>query len=210
VKKKGFIISFEGIDGCGKTTQAVLFHKYLKKKGLDVILLNEPGGTYTGEQVRKILLDKKGKITPLSELFLYLASRAQLIDEVIKPAVAAGRSVILDRYIDSTTAYQGWGRGLSASLIEYIHKFFVSNMVPDITFLIDEPAENLIDILGKKDRDRIERESIEFQKRVRKGYLQIAKRGKGRIKVIKRKALNRTHEGIVREWENFIAASEFR
>jgi len=204
VKKRGLIISFEGIDGCGKTTQARLFYEHLKRRGMKVILLNEPGGTYTGERIRKILLDKKTEISPVSELFLYIASRAQLVVEVIRPHVENGTTVILDRYVDSTTAYQGWGRGLPLRLIEYVHRAFVSDAVPDITFLIDDLAENLLDVLGKKNRDRIERESIEFQKRVRKGYLQIAKREKGRMKVIKRGTFEQTHRAIMLEWEKFI------
>ena len=203
MKKKGFIISFEGIDGCGKTTQARLFYEYLKNKGTDVILLNEPGGTYAGEKIREVILDKKGRVSPLSELLLYIASRAQLVAEVIRPAVSAGTDVILDRYIDSTSAYQGYGRKLPLDLIGYMHRFFMKGVAPDITFLIDDSAENLAGVLGKKDRDRIERESIGFQKSVRIGYLQIAKRNRKRIKVVKRKSMECTHKGVIKEWESF-------
>lgn len=208
VKKKGLIISFEGIDGCGKTTQAGLFCEHLRKKGAKVLLLNEPGGTYTGERIRKILLDRKAEISPLCELFLYIASRAQLVGEVIRPRVENGTTVILDRYVDSTTAYQGWGRGLPIRLIEYMHRSFISDVMPDITFLIDELAENLLDVLGKKNRDRIERESIDFQKRVREGYLRIAKGRRGRIRVIQRGTVEGTHRAIIREWERFVHGPE--
>lgn len=204
MKKKGIIISFEGIDGCGKSTQAKLFCKYLYSKGLNPVLLNEPGGTYTGEKIRKILLDSKNNICPLTELFLYLASRSQLVKEIIKPYIKDGKIVVLDRYIDSTTAYQGYGRGISLKLIRYIHSFFVRDFLPDITFLIDAPASKLISVLKNKKRDRIEKESLEFQKKVRYGYLQIAKLEKKRIKVIKRKTVLLTHKEIIKEWERFI------
>lgn len=204
MRKKGLIISFEGIDGCGKTTQARLFCNYLKEKGTDVVLLNEPGGTYAGDKIRGILLDRRNSICPLSELLLYLASRTQLVDEVIKPAAEKGTTVILDRYVDSTTAYQGYGRGLSIKLIRHLHRTFIGTLMPDVTFLIDAPAEKLLDVLAKKDRDRMERESIEFQKRVRQGYLAIAGKQPSRIKVVKRKTQEQTHKEVLKEWENFL------
>jgi len=204
MKKKGIIVSFEGIDGCGKSTQAKLFCKYLESQGIDCVLLNEPGGTYTGEKIRKILLDSKNKIHPLSELFLYLASRSQLVEELISPCIKKGKIVVLDRYIDSTTAYQGYGRGISLKLIRYIHNFIVGNSFPDITFLIDAPARELLSVLKNKKRDRIEKESLEFQEKVRNGYIQIAKREKKRVRVIKRKNIYLTHREIIKEWEKFI------
>jgi len=204
MKKKGIIVSFEGIDGCGKSTQAKLFCKYLKRQGIDCVLLNEPGGTYTGEKIRKILLDSKNKIHPLSELFLYLASRSQLVEELISPCIKKGKIVILDRYIDSTTAYQGYGRGISLKLIRYIHSFLVGNFFPDITFLIDAPARELLSVLKNKKKDRIEKESLKFQEKVRNGYIQIAKREKKRVRVIKRKSISLTHREIIKEWEKFI------
>lgn len=204
MKKKGIIVSFEGIDGCGKSTQARLFCKYLGKKGLDYVFLNEPGGTLTGEKIRKILLNSKDNIYPLTELFLYLASRSQLVEELISPYIKKGKIVVLDRYIDSTTAYQGYGRGIPLELIRYIHDFLVRDFFPDITFLIDAPASKLISVLKNKKRDRIEKESLEFQKKVRDGYLHIAKREKKRIKIIKRKKVFLTHKEIIKEWEKFI------
>ncbi|MCM8762473.1 MAG: dTMP kinase [Candidatus Omnitrophica bacterium] len=203
-KKKGIIVSFEGIDGCGKSTQARLFCEYLDKNCLDYVLLNEPGGTYTGEKIRKILLDSKNNICPLTELFLYLASRSQLVEELIIPYIKKGKIVVLDRYIDSTTAYQGYGRGISLKLIRYIHSFLVRDSFPDITFLIDAPASELLSVLKNKKRDRIEKESLEFQKKVRDGYLHIARQEKKRIKVIKRKTVLLTHKEIIKEWGRFI------
>ncbi len=204
MKKRGLIISFEGIDGCGKTTQAKLFFKHLISKGANAILLNEPGGTYTGDKIRSILLDRNSAICPFSELLLYLASRAQLIEEVIKPALKEGTTVILDRYVDSTAAYQGGGRDIPGELIRYLHRSLVGALMPDLTFLIDAPAEELLEVLDAKDRDRMETESIEFQKRVRRGYRDIAKRDPARVKVIRRKTLQMTHADVIKEWEKFL------
>ncbi len=204
MRKKGLIISFEGIDGCGKTTQAKLFFQYLLGKNEDAVLLNEPGGTYAGDKIRSILLDRRNSICPISELLLYLASRTQLLAELIKPAVEKGTTVILDRYVDSTAAYQGYGRGISKELIAYLHRTLVGTLMPDLTFLIDAPAERLAEVLEKKGRDRMERESIEFQKRVRKGYLSNAEKHPERIRVIPRKTQEMTHKKIIETWENFL------
>jgi len=124
--KKGIIVSFEGIDGCGKSTQSEKFYGYLKKKGLPVIFLREPGGTGAGEKIRKILLENDAHLCVWSELFLYLASRAQLVSEVIEPSFKKGNIIILDRYFDSTIAYQCYGRELPIHLIEKIHLLLFS------------------------------------------------------------------------------------
>ncbi|HNS31389.1 MAG TPA: dTMP kinase [bacterium] len=206
--KRKCIISFEGIDGCGKTTQAGLLYKYLQKKGLDAVFLNEPGGTAVGNRIRNLLLDRKEKPCVWSELFLYFASRAQLLTEVIERQAKDGRIVLLDRYIDSTSAYQGYGRGISVELIAEIHEAFIDGMFPDLTFLIDASAESLMTVLEKKDKDRIEQESVEFQKRVREGYLMIAEKEKNRIKTIKRKSVQETHKDIVKITEDFLNGIE--
>ncbi|MGI6596131.1 MAG: dTMP kinase [Elusimicrobia bacterium] len=203
MKKKGIIVSFEGIDGCGKSTQVKLFCEYLDRKGTEYVLLNEPGGTKVGEKIRKILLDSRNTIGSLSELFLYLASRSQLIEECIAPYVGKGGIVVIDRYIDSTMAYQGYGRGVSLDLIRYIHNAFVDVSLPDITFLIDAPARNLLTVLKNKKKDRIEKESLEFQERVREGYLRIAQAEKQRIRIIERRTITLTYEEIIKEWEKF-------
>ncbi len=201
--KKGIIVSFEGIDGCGKTTLVKKFYNYLIKNRFDTVILHEPGDTLVGEKIRKILLDKEEKIDKFCELFLYLASRAQLVKEKLEKYVKERRIVILDRYIDSTFAYQGYGRGISLEFIENIHKIFLDEkFIPDLTFLIDEKPENLIEILKKKGKDRIEKESIEFQKRVREGYLALAKKNK-RIKIIKREDQETTFKNVIKEWEIF-------
>ncbi|MCM8807500.1 MAG: dTMP kinase [Candidatus Omnitrophica bacterium] len=202
--KKSIIISFEGIDGCGKTTIVKKFYKYLKKKKLDAIVLHEPGSTHVGEKIRRILLNKNISINKYCELFLYLASRIQLIEEKIKKYFDKNKIIILDRYIDSTFAYQGYGRKIPLKFIEKIHKKLISpKFIPDITFLIDEKPENLIKILKNKKADRIEKESIEFQKRVRKGYLKLAKKNK-RIKIIRREDEETTFKKVLKEWETFL------
>lgn len=202
--KKGIIVSFEGIDGCGKTTLVKKFYKYLIKKNYNVVVLHEPGGTKIGEKIRSILLNKDEKINKFCELFLYLANRAQLIGEKIDKYLKEGKIVILDRYIDSTFAYQGYGRGIPLKSIEKIHKIFLNkNFVPDITFLIDEKPEKLIKILRKKKTDRIEKESIEFQRKIRNGYLKLAKKNK-RIKIVKRENKEKTFNKVINIWEEFI------
>ncbi len=199
--KKCIIVSFEGTDGCGKTTQSEKFFKYLKRKGIDAVLLREPGGTKAGEEIRKILLNKNINISKWTELFLYLASRAQLISEIIKKYADEEKVIILDRYFDSTIAYQGYGRRLPINIIMEIQKKFIKNLKPDITFLIDEDIEKLWKNFKRK--DRIEQESIKFQKRVREGYLKLAKKEK-RIKVIKRSSIEETFKSICKEWERFL------
>lgn len=202
--KKAIIVSFEGIDGCGKTTHVKKFYEYLIKKGINAIILHEPGGTKTGERIRKILLDRNEKIGNWCELFLYLASRAQLVEEKIKKYLQKNCVIILDRYIDSTFAYQGYGREIPLNLIKKIHDSFLNkNYLPDITFLIDADPITLIQIMKKKKKDRIEKENLEFQKRVREGYLEIAKQTK-RIKVIERNDIEKTFQNIIEEWEKFI------
>ncbi len=203
--KKGIIISFEGIDGCGKTTLAKKFYKYLIKNNFNAVILHEPGNTSTGEKIRKILLDRDEKVNKFCELFLYLASRAQLIEEKIKRYIEEGKIIILDRYIDSTFAYQGYGRGISLKFLKEIHETIIGKeFLPDITFLIDEKPENLLKILRKKKKDRIEKESIEFQRKVRNGYIKLAKNNK-RIKVIKREDKKTTFKKVLKVWEDFIS-----
>jgi len=202
--KKGIIVSFEGIDGCGKTTLSKKFYNYLIRKKYNAVILHEPGGTKTGEEIRKLLLKRDEKFSKYTELFLYLASRIELVEEKIKGYLNEGKIVILDRYIDSTFAYQGYGRKIPLKYIEDLHRIFIGKeFFPDITFLIDEKPENLVEILKKKKIDRIEKESIEFQRKIRKGYLKLAKRNK-RIKIIKREDLKRTFRKIVEIWEDFL------
>jgi dTMP kinase len=193
----GIFITFEGIDFCGKTTQAKKLAKYLKGKSYKVVLIREPGGEKISEKIRKVLLSEKNKeITPLTELLLYIASRAQLTQRVILPSLAKKKIVICDRYFDSTLAYQGYGRGLNKNVIEYLNKISSSGLAPDLTILLDVPVEistkrkakeaNRFASLTTRNKggDRLEREKVEFHRKVREGYLKIAERNKKRIKLV--------------------------
>lgn len=186
----GLFITFEGVEGCGKSTQIALLGEYIGKKGLDVLTIREPGGTPTGEAVRSILLDAKSEIGPMAELLLYEACRAELVEKVIRPALKAGKVVISDRFMDSTVAYQGFGRGLDIEAIKRLNRLAVGGTVPDLTILLDcDPEAGLRRALsrienGKGPReDRFEREELTFHNRVREGFLRIAKEEK-RVSVV--------------------------
>ena len=180
-------ITFEGIDFCGKSTQVGLLRDYLLGQNKNVHLIREPGGTEISEKIREILLDKKNNAMVMeTEIFLFSASRAQLVREVIKPYLQKGYYVISDRFHDSSTAYQGFGRGLSVDAILNIHNLAIGKTIPDITFFIDIP--NDIAMARKKniahsDLDRIEVSDNTFYERVRKGYLYLAEKEK-RFRVI--------------------------
>lgn len=175
-------ITFEGIEGCGKSTQARLTCDWLRSFNLPVILTREPGGTETGEKIRSILLDPSSKVSPITEAFLYLAARSQLVNQIIKPALASQKIVLCDRFSDSFIAYQGYGRGLDIELLEKLNIAATGGIVPDLTFLFDLPVE--VAFTRLHEHDRIEQESSHFHERVRQGFLEIARRHPGRIRVI--------------------------
>ncbi|MCM8825822.1 MAG: dTMP kinase [Candidatus Omnitrophica bacterium] len=202
MKKNATIVSFEGIDGCGKSTQAKKFAKYLKARGFDVALLREPGSTEIGNRLRKILLSKKGNISPLTEVLLYLAARNELVTRHIIPIISKKKIIVIDRFMDSTVAYQGYGRGLSMELIDIAHKAILNSIKPDITFLIDAPSVTLRKVVGRNP-DRLEK-SQKFQEKVRRGYIQIARNEPERIKIIKRKSINETFESIKKCWQDYL------
>jgi dTMP kinase len=183
---KGKFISFEGIEGTGKSTQAKLLQEGLLGLGHEVILTEEPGGTLISLRVREILLSVDHKnMKPLTELLLYNAARTQHIEEVILPALNRGAVVITDRFTDSTFAYQGYGRGIDPDLLESIDKIATNGLRPDITMLLDLDVETGL----KRNRrinktDRLELEDVEFHKRVRKGYHDLAAKEPERIKVL--------------------------
>lgn len=183
---KGLFISFEGIEGTGKTIQSKLLCAYLIKKGFKVLLTEEPGGTRIGRTIRDILLSVDNiEITPLTELFLYNASRIQHIKEVILPAIKQGMVVITDRFSDSTVAYQGYGRGIELHLINSIEHIVTEGLRPDKTILLDlDVAIGLQRNKGINKEDRIELEDITFHKRVRDGYHALAAKEPERIHVI--------------------------
>ncbi|OFW62475.1 MAG: dTMP kinase [Actinobacteria bacterium RBG_19FT_COMBO_36_27] len=185
--KKGLFITFEGLDGSGKTTQIKLLSSYLKSKGFDVVLTIEPGGTGIGGKIRKILLAKGNlDISHKTETFLFLASRAELTSKVIKPALREGKIVICDRFFDSTLVYQGIARGLGEKQILDMSLWATSGLVPDITFLLSIKAgkgeERISDANRKK--DRIELEEDDFKEKIYRGYLEIARKNKKRFVVI--------------------------
>jgi dTMP kinase len=170
-------ITFEGIDFCGKSTQVELLHNYFIKNNKQVIVLREPGGTAISERIRDILLDRKNsKMSMETEFLLFSSSRAQLVRETIIPALKNNIIVISDRFYDSSTAYQGFGRGLNVEKIKVINSFAVDDLIPDLTFLIDIPVEVYLDRKAKKTRelDRIEISSNNFYHKVREGYLNLA------------------------------------
>jgi dTMP kinase len=182
MKSKGVLITFEGGEGSGKSTHANLLKDYLEKKGFEVLLLREPGGTETGEKLREILLNDKSKISPLTELCLFLASRRELVTKVIIPALKDGKLVICDRFMDSTVAYQGYGRGIDIELTSKLNKLVVGEAYPNLTFVLDtnEPLG-----FKREGNDRIEVEDSSFHERVKKGYLEIAQKNPERVKVVK-------------------------
>nr|BAL54585.1 dTMP kinase [uncultured prokaryote] len=186
----GRFITFEGIEGSGKSTQVGLLADALSKKGIRCIKTREPGGTPLGEKIREILLKTTSPIGPMTELLLYLSARAEHIRQVIIPALNSGIWVISDRYCDATLAYQGFGRGLDIAEISQMNKLVTGGLLPDLTFLLDIPAElglkRAMERLRQKggSPDRLESESLEFHRRVRDGYLRIAQMEPERIKVI--------------------------
>lgn len=185
--KRGFFISFEGIEGTGKTTQAKLLTDFLRQKGYDTIMTEEPGGTRIGRCIRDILLFvEHTDMRPNTELLLYFADRAQHIEEVILPALEAGKCVVIDRFTDSTIAYQGYGRDLDIGLILEIDRISTNSLRPDLTLLLDlDVEEGLKRNRGVNKTDRLELEDIGFHKKVRHGYHELAREEPERIKLIK-------------------------
>ena len=200
--KKGLFITFEGADGCGKTTQMKLLAEYLKQQGKDVILTREPGGKGLGEKVREILLNYDGPVSDRCESFLFLADRAQNIDIIVNPAVEDGKIVLCDRHIDSTVAYQGYGRGLDIERINKLNDIATNGKKPDLTFVFDIDVETSMKRVGKE-KDRMESAGIDFHNRVRKGYLELAKQEPQRIKVLDAtKSIEEIHKNVVEIFEN--------
>ena len=171
--KRGVFISFEGIDGSGKSTQILRLKSLLEGKGFSVIFVREPGGTLVSERIRPILLDKgSAGMKPEAELLLFEAARAQIVREVIEPALFRGEIVICDRFFDSTVAYQGYARGIDLDTIHKLNDFATGGLEPDITFLLDLPVEDAVKRQGKRgEKDRMELEGVAFMQKVRDGFL---------------------------------------
>ena len=200
-KGKGFFITAEGLDGSGKTTQVRLIQDYLICKGHNTFVVREPGGTAISESIRKLILDPANvEMSPVVEMLLYAASRAQLVEQVIRPALERGEVVICDRFFDSSIAYQGFGRGLEVSMIADVNRTALRGLAPDLTFFFDLPPQASLarrsqaeggssgneDSAGSGNSglDRIEREKLDFHGRVYNGYKWLAANSPDRIRVI--------------------------
>jgi len=180
----GFFITFEGIEASGKTTQINLLYDYLKIIGKNVIKTREPGGTKIGQKIREILLSKWDEKFPyIAELLLYETDRNIHIQSIVKPSLKAGYTVLSDRYIDSTTAYQHYARGIDYEIVSHLNTLATDRLKPNLTFLIDIPVEISLKRLSES-KDRIESEDIEFHKKLREGFLKIAENEKDRFVVI--------------------------
>ena len=195
---KGCFITFEGIDGSGKSTQISLLEKKLRDAGYDVLLTREPGGTEIGEKIRSIILDPSNEeMDQMTEAYLYASSRAQLVRQVIVPAVNEGRIVICDRFVDSSIAYQAYGRQMGET-IELLNSFAVGECLPDITFLLRIEPENTRSRMEERELDRIEMASDDFHYRTFLGYDQIAAANPDRVVVIDgRDSVEHIHELIM-------------
>lgn len=173
-KQKGIFITLEGPEGAGKTTQLKLLAKYLQDENIDHVITRDPGGTSLGKPIRRILLDAKSVVSPVAELLLYEADRAQNVSEIILPALAEGKVVFCDRYIDSTLAYQGYGRGIDLDLIRKINEVATQGLMPVRTVLFDIESSAGLARLHPSGHDRLEREALEFHQKVRNGYLALS------------------------------------
>ena len=194
---KGLFITFEGGDGCGKTTQIKLLDEYLRNKGYKTLLTREPGSKGLGIKLREILLNYDGEVSPVCESFLFLADRAQHVDCIIKPALEEGVIVLCDRHTDSTVAYQGYGRGLDLEQIYQLNKIATSGLKPDLTLLFDVDTETSMQRVGKN-KDRMESAGLEFQEKVRHGYLTLAKEEPKRIKIFdSKKTIEQLHQEVL-------------
>ena len=202
---RGKFITFEGLDGCGKSTQLDKLAEALRKQGLEVVATREPGGTEIGERIRAVLLDSRTQaLDPYSEMALMFASRAQLIAEVILPALDAGSWVLCDRFTDSTEAYQGGGRQLGTKPVLRLHELLCQNLWPDLTILMDSDVAASVkrarrrNKVAEQDENRFEKESAAFFERVHASFLEIAKREPRRVVLVDaRPPIKTVHERIV-------------
>ncbi|NLM12745.1 MAG: dTMP kinase [Epulopiscium sp.] len=199
---RGLFISMEGPDGSGKTTQIELLKEYFLNKGYEVIITREPGGTQISEKIRDIILDVNNKaLSNMTEALLYAASRAQHVEEKIKPALENGKIVISDRFVDSSIVYQGYARGIGIDIVESINNFAIQGFMPDITFFFDiEPEFAMKRKAKQKSLDRLEQEHILFHNKVYEGYKILLKKYPKRIKSIDaRQSIDNIFEQIIKE-----------
>jgi dTMP kinase len=198
----GAFITFEGIDGCGKSTQLRLLASELRVRGLEVITTREPGGTTLGKKLRAALLDVKEQVDPLAELLVFAADRAHHVRTLLLPALAANQIVLSDRYADATVAYQGAGRGFAPDLIKEIVQLATDGLTPALTLLFDlsvaESAVRTRRRTAARHSDRLDSEDVEFHTRVRNAYLEIAKANPDRVRVIDAHgSVQETHEAVM-------------
>jgi len=202
---RGIFITFEGIEGSGKSTQVALLVRFLAARGADVLTTREPGGTRLGERVRDILLDPVSDPVPLSELFLLEAARAQLVASVIAPALAAGRIVVSDRFADSSAAYQGTARALGADMVATLNAVACGAVVPTRTLVLDLPVEVALTRARSRptttaDNSRFEDEAIAFHRQVANGYREVAQRDPGRVRLVDASGTpEQVHDRVLRE-----------
>jgi dTMP kinase len=184
--QKGFFITFEGPEGSGKSTHIRLLAAYLRAQGRRVLLTREPGGTALAAGLRKLLLDGGDGLSPMAELFLYEADRAQHVQETLAPALRRGQMVLCDRYTDSTVAYQGYGRRLDMKSVNALNAIASEGLKPHLTILLDVPVQRGLTLAKKKKKrhDRLERAGLAFHERVRAGFLQLAKKEPKRFRVV--------------------------
>jgi dTMP kinase len=183
--RKGILITFEGVEGSGKTTHSRLLAEYLRSRSCDCVLTREPGGTRLGEIVRKVLLHSKGvDISDMTELFLFEACRSQVVSEIIKPALDKNGIVVCDRYTDATFSYQGYGSGLGLDAIRTLNEIASMSIKPDLTILLDIESVEGLGRASEKGCDRMEMKAISYHRKVRRGYLKLAKEDPARIKIV--------------------------
>jgi len=197
MRKRGIFITFEGPEGSGKSTHSRLLYDFLRKKRFKLLYTREPGGVLISERIRKLLLDPGNKdMDVVCEMLLYMAARAQIVKKKISPALKQGRIVICDRFMDATLAYQGYAGGMDVKIIKDIGDLVTHGILPEVTFLLDiDPKEGLL--RSGKNKDRMERKSLSYHRKVRKGYLSIARKEPMRVKVISSVgAIDKTQEYI--------------
>ncbi len=198
-------VTFEGIDLAGKSTQAELLEEYLKTKGFDVVTLREPGGTEVSEKIREILLNPRLYFNSFTELFLFEASRADLVRKIIKPKLEQGCIVICDRFWDSTIAYQGYGRNIPLNFIEMCNLYASDGLEPNLTFLLDLPLDLVLERLKTKSTDRMENEDKDFLIRVINGFRELSKKYPNRIHVVDGSdTIENIHQKIIKILNNYI------
>jgi dTMP kinase len=182
-ERRGRLIAFEGVEGAGKSTQLELLRQTLEKAGHRVVSTREPGGTTVGEQIRSILLDRGSTLDPRAEALLFAAARAQLVEQVIRPALERGETVLCDRYLHSSLAYQGVARGLGVEPVAAVNAFATGGLLPDLVVLLAvDPAEGLDRVRGAL--DRIEDQDLEFHQQVERGFMELAAADPGRFLVV--------------------------